>query len=300
MSDAAARLLDADLVKRVRHLTLLARTVAEGVYSGRHRSPRHGASIEFSEHKEYSPGDDLRRLDWKVLGRLDRYVIRKFEQETNLKTFMIVDASASMGYGEGSACKLLRAQTLAAALLLILLRQQDPAGFAPFTEGLDGYIPPRASARHFNDLVESLARLTPRGKTDLSRAIFETAGRVQSRSLVFLFTDFLHPDPDTMRLMARMKARQNDVALFHILHRDEIDLPFDHLIEFEEMEGPETALADPDAIREEYRRVVRSWSEEIRRECQGNGIAYQLAPTDEPAHLTLVNFLAGRERAAGR
>ncbi len=172
-------------------MKLRARAVVEGVLAGLHQSPHQGQSVEFAEHKEYAPGDDIRHIDWKAYGKFDRYYIKRFEHETNLRAFLVVDASASMGYRSGALSKLDVAKTLAAALAYLLVRQQDAAGLSISAGGQFAYIPPRASAGHLNTLLETLEKLEPKGATDLYGAADHLAERAPRRSFVAVFTDLL-------------------------------------------------------------------------------------------------------------
>jgi uncharacterized protein (DUF58 family) len=291
-----ARLPDPDLIAKVGNLKVRARQVVDGILTGLHKSPHHGSSIEFAEHKEYSPGDDIRHLDWKAYARFDRYYIKKFEDETNLRCYLMLDASRSMAYGEGETEKLSYARLLAATLAYLLLRQQDSAGMVTFREKTEVYVPPRATSSHLQELLETLVRLEADGKTDLVRSMEQTAEFLHGRNMVMVFSDFFDHRHETLKLLARLRARKHEIILFHILHRDELDLPFDMLTEFVDLEdGQAPVLADPDAIREEYRRVVAEFIEGMRTGSLQHGIHYQLAVTDQPPEAVLLGYLNRQE-----
>ncbi len=291
---AAPTILPPDLLTRIGNLKVHARTVVDGVLTGLHKSPHHGSSIEFAEHKEYAPGDDIRHIDWKAYARFDRYYVKKFEDETNLRCHLVVDASRSMDYGEGDKNKLAHARVLAAAFAYLLLRQQDSPGLSLFRERIESYIPPRGTLTHYQELLESLVRMEGGGKTDLSASLENLAEILRGRNLVLIFSDFFDPERDIFQLLARLRVRKNDVALFQILHGDEIDFPFDFLGQFEDPESGGSVLADPDAIREEYRRVFNAFTDGLRRSCLEHGIEYQLARTDEPPEKAMLAFLKRR------
>ncbi len=293
----ATRLLDPDLLAKIGNLSVRARAVVDGVLTGLHKSPHHGSSIEFAEHKEYAPGDEVRHIDWKAYGRLDRYYVKKFEDETNLRCALLLDASTSMAYGDGEEQKLAHARTLAAAFAYLLLRQQDAPGLSVFRERIDLFVPPRAKTSHFNELAEALVRSEAEGGTDLAAAVEQTAERLQGRNLVVVFSDFFDTQPEVLRLLARLKTRKNDVVLFHVLHGDELDFPFEHLSQFEDMESDTKVLADPVAIAAEYRRVFGAFVDDLRTRCLSGGIDYVLARSDRPPAEALLAFLLRRERA---
>ena len=290
-------ILNPDTIAKVGNLKIRARSVVDGVLTGLHKSPHHGSSIEFAEHKEYSHGDEIRHIDWKAYARFDRYYVKKYEDETNLRCFLLVDGSASMGYGDAEGGKLDYAKTMAAAFAYLLLRQQDSPGMLSFRSNIDIYVPPRASSSHYQQLLESLVRIEAEGPPDLAASIEQTAELLSGRNLVVIFSDFFDPAPDVMSMLARLRARKNEVVLFHILHRDELELPFDSLTEFIDMESDMRLLADPDAIREEYRRVFGEFMSNLKAESQRHGIDYQETPTDKDPAKALLSFLTGREKS---
>ncbi|RJO64137.1 MAG: DUF58 domain-containing protein [Myxococcales bacterium] len=291
---APPAILNPDLVAKIGNLKIRARSVVDGVLTGLHKSPHHGSSIEFAEHKEYSPGDEIRHIDWRAYARFDRYYVKKFEDETNLRAYLLVDGSASMGYGEGERTKLEYAKVLAAALAYLLLRQQDAAGMAAFRERLDFYIPPRAATGHYHELAAALAGLAADGKTKLVDAVEQAAELLRGRNLVVVFSDFFDPADGVLNLLARLRARKNEVALFHVLHGDELDFPFDALAEFEDMEDGSRLLADPDVIRREYRAVFGEFAAGLRQGCLAHGVDYVLARTDRPPETALLSLLQNR------
>jgi uncharacterized protein (DUF58 family) len=274
--------------------------VAEGVLSGLHRSPHHGQSIEFAEHKEYAPGDEVRHIDWKAYGKTDKYYVKRYEQETNLRAWLVVDASGSMGYrGPGAhLSKLEYASALAAALAYLLVRQQDAAGVVAVGESVVRSVAPRAAASHLGALVETLERLEARGRTRLAAAVdhvMESAGR---RAQVMLFTDLMDADPGVVKRLAQLRRRKHEVTLFHLLDPAELDFPFEDQTLFLSMEDDRQVEAHGREVRRGYLEVLGRWLEGVRREAGEADVDYVLCRTDRPLDQVLVPFLARRERRA--
>ena len=294
---AETQLLDPAAVARLGDLKLRARTIVEGALAGLHRSPHHGASVEFAEHKEYSPGDEIRRIDWKAYGKFDKYYVKRYEEETELRAFLMVDCSGSMGYAGAGVSKLTYASWLAAGLSYLLLRQQDQAGLVAFGKNLRTYVPPRGRGGHLVTLLESLEALTAEGETDLLRAIDYVSDVARRRSLIVLFSDVLDTGVETtVRLLRGLRARRHDVALFHVLDGDELRLPFEGPTRFEGMEGPSELLADPRAVRGEYLAAVNRFVEGCRRGCAEGDVQYLLVDTARPPSEVLLSFLRERSR----
>src|SRR5215831_2446186 len=206
---------------RLSSMSVRARVIVEGAFAGLHHNPHAGTSIEFAEHKEYAPGDDIRHIDWKAVGRVGRYYIKRYEDETEMRTFLLVDASASMGYGRLGVTKLAYASYLAAALGYLLAQQGDPAGLLLFDEGTRQYLPPRTRGGHIRDLLAALEAAYPAGKTEPGRAVGEIGEIADRRSLVVLFSDLLDAPAELADRLRQVRSRGNDVVLFHLLDPDE-------------------------------------------------------------------------------
>jgi len=317
-----APILDPQLLARLSTLQLRARRVVEGVLTGLHRSFLQGQAVEFAEHKEYAPGDDTRHLDWRTYARVDKYYVKKYELETNLRAFLVLDGSASMGYGS-PVSKLDYGKTLAAALAFLMNRQQDMAGLviAAGPEASDAaagpasgqepppdaklpscvrrYLPPRASPAHLNHLLGVLEPLTARGQTDLAGAIDFVAEKAGRRAVVFVLSDLFDPSPRSLAGLANLRRRRCDVVLFHVLHRDELSFPFEDATEFLSLEGPERIEANPRSIRQGYLEELEAFLSRARRTLRDNDVEYVLAPTDMPPDKVLLSFLSSRERGGG-
>ncbi len=287
-------LLAPDLLARLQNLQLKANHVVDGVLTGLHKSPQHGSSIEFAEHKEYSQGDDTRHIDWKAYGRFDRFYVKKFEDETNLRGYLLIDSSGSMGYGEGDSNKLEYARVMVAALAFLMIRQQDSPALLGFNDRVLRYMPPRSASSHFQEVLHALLELTPEGETDLATPLRFLAETVHGRNLILVISDLFDTQTDIVRMLARLKARHNEVVLFHLLHPDELDFHFEHLSLFEDMEGEERLLADPEAIRKEYLKVFLGWADKLAGDCRARGIEYRRVRTDETVEGSLLSFLLSR------
>ena len=292
---SAPPLLDAAAIARLGDLELRARVVVEGALAGLHRSPHHGASVEFAEHKRYAPGDDIRRIDWKAYGRVDRYYVKRFEEETELRAYLVLDCSASMGYGaDGRPSKLVYGSQVAAGLAHLILRQRDQAGLVAFAETIRHYLPPRARPGQLRELLTTLAGLVPDGRTDLRGALDYVAQVARRRSLIVLLSDLLDGGDDAVRLLRGLRARRHDVVLLHLLDGDELELPFRGPTCFVGLEDHDELLADPEAVGAAYRAEVAAFVAGLRRGCALGDVEYHLVDTRRPPGAVLLELLALR------
>jgi uncharacterized protein (DUF58 family) len=296
-------LLDPRALERLGSLELRARDVVEGVLSGLHRSPHHGASVEFAEHKEYAPGDEIRHIDWKAYGKFDRYYVKRFEEETELTAHLVVDVSASMGYRGNGESKLDHARLLAAALGWLLLRQGDKVGLQAFSDGPTAAVPARGRSSHLHDLIAALQALEAAGHTKLRPALLRAA-EARRRSLIVLLSDLFadsdEDDAEVVRLLGGLRARGHDVVVLHILDHDELTLPFDGTAWFEAMEGEGRVLAEPDRVREAYLEEIGRFVEGWRHRLAEADVEYRLVDTSRPPAEVLVEMLRGRGRRSRR
>lgn len=293
----AANLLDPKLLARLGNTQLRARAVVEGILSGLHRSPHRGQSIEFAEHKEYTPGDELRHIDWKALGKFDRYYVKQFEQETNLRAFFLVDASGSMAFRGGSALsKLEYAAVLAAALAYLLVRQQDAVGLVVSRGSEQRYLPPRAAMGHFPAILHHLENLQGEGPTDLAAAADWVAEKARRRSAIFVLSDLLDFSPQALSRLADLRRMKNEVTVFHLLDPHELDFPFEDSIRFVGMEGEPDIEVDPRAIRDSYLEEIRALCDSARAACIDADVDYELVRTDTAFDRLILRFLSRRER----
>ena len=293
-------LLDPAALARLGNLRLRVRSIAEGILTGLHKSPHHGQSVEFAEHKEYAPGDEIRHIDWKAYGKFDRYYVKRFEQETNLRAYLVVDASGSMGYRghPDRMSKLETASALAATLAYLLFRQQDAAGLVLVQGAVRGAIPPRASATHLGPIVEALEAARPEGETRLGAAVDWIVEHAPRRSSVLVFSDLFDKDERIVRKIAQLGLRKHDVTLFHVLDPAELEFPFDDPTLFLSMEDDRQVEAHGRDVRKGYLEVMRRWLAEVRTTAAEADLDYALCRTDRPLDEVLLPFLERRERAA--
>ncbi|HEX8820667.1 MAG TPA: DUF58 domain-containing protein [Archangium sp.] len=289
-------LLDSQTLARLQGVKLRARAVMEGVLSGLHKSPHQGQSVEFAEHKEYAPGDELRHLDWKAYGKFDKYYVKRYEHETNLRAIMVVDASASMGYRSGALSKLDVATTLAGALCYLLVRQQDAAGLALMTNGRFQDVPPRASAGHLNVLLDALEHAQPNGGTNLISAADHLAEVLPRRSSVVVLSDFLDENQESLKRILALRQRKNDVAVFHLVDPAELTFPFDDPTLFLDMEGEGRIEVNPREIKESYLEEFGAFLANTKSACAEADVDYELVRTDERLDEVLLRFLGKRGR----
>jgi len=303
-SGAASPYLPAETVMATSGLAVRARCVADGVLAGLHRSRRHGESAEFAEHKLYAPGDEVRRIDWKAFGKLDRYYIKRFEEDTSLSAYMIVDASGSMAYPErGRHNKYDYAATLAASLSYLLLRQSDAVGLFTFAEEALHPVPLGSRSRQLTEIARALEAVRPGGRTDAHGAFEALSERVRRRALVVVLSDLLHVSEQSgglaavMAGLAVLRARGADVALLHVLDPDELELPFPGVVRFVDLEEERDLQVDAGAIRDAYLEEIRRFVEQVASDAQAAGVTYQQVRTDEPPAQALVRFVAARRSA---
>jgi uncharacterized protein (DUF58 family) len=289
-------LLDAQTLSRLQGVKLRARAVMEGVLSGLHKSPHQGQSVEFAEHKEYAPGDELRHLDWKAFGKFDKYYVKRFEHETNLRSVMVVDASASMGYQSGPLSKLDVAKTLAGALSYLLVRQQDAAGLAVMVGGAFKDVPPRASAGHLNVLLDALEHTKAQGPTDLGSAADHLAEVLPRRSTVIVLSDLLDERQEALKRILALRQRKNDVSVFHLVDPAELTFPFDDPTLFLDMEGEGRIEVNPREIKQSYLEEFGAFLADVKAKCAEADVDYELVRTDERLDEVLLRFLGRRGR----
>jgi uncharacterized protein (DUF58 family) len=286
---------DPKVLAGISNLYLRARWVVEGMMSGVHRSRSKGFSVEFEEHREYSPGDEIRRIDWKALGKFDRYFIKEYEDETNLRAYLLVDTSGSMDYASDGITKFDYGCTLAASLAYLILRQQDAAGVVTFSDHIEAFIPPKAKRDYLLQILHALENRGPAGETDVGKILEEIAGQIKRRGLVVLVSDLLDEPEKILKGLRLFRFKGNDVIVFHLLDPAELSLPFDGNILFEDLEELNLrVVADPRAIRKTYREVVEEFTSRMRQECHDNIIDYQLISTSTPLDQALASYLSWR------
>lgn len=292
--DDPRRFLHPQTIARTARLDLRAKQVVEGFISGMHKSPFFGHSVEFVQHREYVPGDDLRHLDWKVWSKSDRFFIKQYEAETNLRSTIVVDVSESMHYGRGSLNKYDYACTAAACMAYLLLHQQDSAGLITFDSDVRQVVPARSQHTHIDAIVQALHVSKPRQKTDIEKILRRVAETVVSRGLIILVSDLLCDREPLFRGLEMLKHRKHDVLVFHVLDQDEMEFPFAGTTRFEGMEELPHLLCDPRALREGYLEALEEYLVEVRRGCARQGIDYVLVRTGDYLDALLTKFLHHR------
>lgn len=291
----SASFLDPRVLARISNLELLSRTVVDGFINGLHRSPYLGLSLDFAEHRAYMPGDDIRRVDWRLYARTDRYFVKEFEADTNANFVVLLDGSRSMSYAGSGIPKFDYARYLAACLAYFVAEQRDRVGLAVFDEGITEWVPP--SAKHRNILLHTLERLEPgTGQGTLGPPLLRIADRLRRRGLTVLISD-LYEDPEAILEATKpLRGRGHDLIVFHLLDPTELEFPFDQAANFEELETGERVPVVPQALRERYRALIREHTETLSRRFTENRVEYALFNTGEPLDHALFKFLSARER----
>lgn len=294
----ARRVLDPQVVSRLGRLDLKARLVVEGFISGLHKSPFHGFSVEFVEHRQYMPGDPLKSVDWKVYAKSDRFYVKQYEDETNLRAHLVVDHSASMAWASrpGAVTKLEYARALAAALAYLMLHQQDAVGLLTFAEKIETFVPARARRSHLEVILRELDRMAPGGRTALGESLHHLAERVRRRGLIILFSDLMAPPESVLSGLAHFRHRHNEVLVFHILDPAERAFDFSEPATFVDQETGEEVALEPWEVRGNYRERMDAWLERYRSECRRTQIDYVPLDTSTPYDEALFAYLEKRRR----
>ena len=291
---ASKRFLHPEAIQRISRLDLRARHIVEGFLSGEHRSPYFGQSIEFVQHREYTAGDDLRRVDWKVWAKQDKYYVKQYEEETNLRATLVVDVSAGMQYGSGPLNKYEYASTVAVSLAYLLLRQQDAVGCVAFDEKVRRTVPIRSRINHLQSIITALDASAPRDKTDIAKVLQTVAQDTPRRGLITIISDLFVDRPGLLRGLRMLRQRGHDVMVFHIMDDDELDFNFTGATRFEGLEGADHLNCNPRALREGYLEAINAFLDEVRRGCSQNGCDYALIRTSQPLDAALAAYLSSR------
>ena len=286
--------LEPSRIARLGNMSLVARQVVEGFISGLHRSPHRGFSVEFAEHREYSPGDSLRHLDWQALGRTDRLFIKQYEEETNLRAHLLLDCSASMGYGTAGVTKFQYGCFLCACLSYLMLRQQDSVGLVAFDEDIRHTIPPGSTTAHFNILMRTLEGLQPGRTTNVAEQFHRLAERIRRRALLIVISDLFDDEQKVLQALGHFRHKKHEVILFHLFDPQERRLGFDRLLDFEDMETGDRLQVDARQVRNEYTRLVEEFIAFYTRAASERRIDYLVTQTDTPYDRVLAEFLGRR------
>jgi len=288
--------LDPLFLNKLANMELVARCAVEGFFSGLHPSPFQGFSVEYSDHREYHPGDEVKFVDWKVYARTDRLCIKRFHQETNTTVYVLLDVSKSMSFAGGSIRKIDYACYLAGALSYLMLKQGDSTGLMLFAEKVISQVPPASRRTHVHAILQALDRHTTEGRPHLAAVLHAVAETPNRRGLVVLISDLLDDEGDIFRGLAHLKFLKHDVIVFHVMDPRELDLKYDGLIQFEDLETGDKFRTFPQSIRDGYRQRVGDFLDNVKRPLGKSGIDYSLLETSEPLDRAFIAYLLKRRR----
>ncbi|MCH8871351.1 DUF58 domain-containing protein [candidate division KSB1 bacterium] len=291
--------LNPEVVSKLRSMDLRARLVVEGFITGLHKSPYHGFSAEFAEHRQYMPGDEIKHIDWKVYGKTDRFYVKQFEEETNLKSYILLDASASMGYSSTGMSKLQYASYLAGALSYLMIRQRDAVGLVTFDEKIRRYLPPRSVTSYLNQILTELDHTESSSKTNLSTALHQMADRIKRRGLIILFSDLLDDPQKVISGLRHFRHKKHEVIVFQILDPLELTFEFKQDAVFKDLESGEEINTQPWHIRSEYQQQVNKFINTYKKFCREHQIDYVTLNTKENYDRALFEYLLKRKRIGG-
>jgi uncharacterized protein (DUF58 family) len=287
---------DPKVLAKLKNLYLRARVVVDGVMVGIHPSRAKGLSSEFEEHREYSPGDDVRHIDWKAYGKFDRYSIKEYRETTNLRAYILLDASSSMSYASDGWSKFEYGSTLTASLAYLMLKQQDAVGLITFSNRVEKMVPPMATPGHLFAILKELEDRIPRGGTSSGSILQELASSLKRRGFIILISDLLDKPEEVMRGLKQLRSKGNDVMVFQLLDRDELEFPFEQPTLFMDLEEDIKLLTDPHAVRSAYLKSMNSLIEGYRQSCASYFIDYSIFNTSIGLDRALVRYLTWREK----
>ena len=287
---------DPKVLAKLKNLYLRARVVVDGVMVGIHPSRAKGLSSEFEEHREYSPGDDVRHIDWKAYGKFDRYSIKEYRETTNLKAYILLDTSSSMSYASDGWSKFEYGSTLTASLAYLMLKQQDAVGLITFSNRIEKMVPPMATPGHLFAILKELEDGITRGETSSGSVLQELAGSLKRRGFIILISDLLDKPEEVMRGLKQLRSKGNDVMVFHLLDRDELEFPFEQPTLFMDLEEDMKLLTNPQEVRPAYLTSMNSLIEGYRQSCASYLIDYSLFNTSTGLDRALVRYLTWREK----
>ena len=290
------KLLSPNIISRLNNLSLKARFVVEGFIVGLHKSPYHGFSVEFSEHRSYGAGDEIRHIDWKLWGKTDRYFVKQFEEETNLKSYLLIDQSLSMKYQSKNFSKLEYAKLLGASLVYLMLKQQDAVGLILFDNQIRVNIPPRSKRSHLNVLLAQMENISAGPKTHMAPVLHQTAEVIKKRGLIILISDLFDSPEEVLSGLQHFRYKGHEVVVFHIMDPQELKLNFSHRTRFRDMESEEELITDPWHIKADYQRSMEKFCDYYKIQCRKNNIDYVHLSTDASLDLALSEYLLKRKR----
>ncbi len=287
--------LSSEIISNLSSLSLKARLLVEGLIVGMHKSPYHGFSVEFSEHRLYNPGDEIRNIDWKIWGKTDKYFVKEYEEETNLLSHIILDQSASMSYSSSNISKLDYAKILAASLAYLMLKQQDGVGLTLFDSKIRSSIPPKSKSNHINALFKIMEDIIPGPDTNIGDILHISAESIKKRGLVIIISDFFDDLESIISGIKHYRYKGNEVILFHILDKQELKLDFNERTQFIDLETNETITTDPWHIRTAYQAGIQQFCNNLKINCRKNKVDYTLIDTSQPIEIALFDYLIKRK-----
>ena len=290
--------LQPEVVSTIKNLELIAKFIVEGFLVGLHKSPYHGFSVEFSEHRQYMPGDNIRDIDWKVYGRTNRFYIKQYEEETNLKAYLILDISGSMGYASNKISKIQYATYLAAALSYLLIKQRDAVGLATFSDKIHRFLPPKSTSGYLQFILKELNEIKlERQTTNVSETLHELAEKIKRRGLIILLTEFLYEEPEKiLQGLKHFRHYDHEILVFNILDPQEKLFDFKQDVTFVDMETGEKVKTQPFFLRERYRQRIDEFYDTLQKECRNFQIDFQNLLTDEPFDRALIRYMLKRKK----
>jgi len=297
VSEEYRRYLQPEVVAKLANMELRARLVVEGFITGMHKSPYHGFSVEFAEHRQYMPGDEIKHIDWKIYGKTDRYYIKQYEEETNLKAYLVLDASRSMDYASaGTIKKIEYGAYLAASLSYMMIKQQDAVGLAVFDQHVTTYLPPHATKGYLRQILVTLQRLRASNTTGAGRSLHQVADRIKRRGLVVVISDLFDKPDEVIAALKHFRHKKNEVIVMHVLDPLERSFVFGSDALFKDMETGEQLMTQPWHIQKAYQREFLAFLERYKRECRENYVDYVLMDTTTPFDVALTEYLHKRQR----
>jgi len=283
-------------LKRLKNMTFVARFLVEGFISGLHRSPHKGFSVEFAEYRKYVVGDDVRRIDWKVYAKTRKLFVKEYQEETNLRCYILLDVSASMGYGTAGITKLEYVSYLAGAVAYLMTKQRDSVGLVLFSDGIERYVPPKSSPLHLRQILVELEKVRPTRKTNAATAFHAMAARIKRRGLILVLSD-LYDDPEiVLRALQHFRHKKHEVLVFHVFDHAEIEFPFDGLVNFRDMETRDSVQVYPRYLRSEYKKKLEDFIRTYQKRCSDSDIEYVQIDTETPYDTLLASYLAKRSK----
>ena len=289
--------IDPSVLASLDNLELRARVVVEGFISGLHKSPHRGFSVEFTDYRHYYQGDDMRHVDWKLYARSDKFYIKQYEDETNVRSYVLLDSSASMAYSSGGMSKLDYGRTLASALAYFITRQRDAVGLITFDDKVNEYIPALCRQPHLIRILRVLANLKAGTKTDIVKPLSDLASNLNRKSMVILISDMLEDEERIIKTLQRLRAMGNDVIVFHVLDDAELQFNFQEATEFVDSESSETFITSPASIRDAYLENFNNYLSYCKKKCQSSGVDYCLLNTSQPLDTALYSYISRRAKS---